>query len=442
MEVKGLNKKLDADKILPAFAETLESFCKQMLPHGHRDGNKWICGSLADDEGDSCAVWLDSGTFCDTNPTADHVKGSPVDLWKALFGPMHFREVLKGMERWMKDGTLLDGGKGQPTKNTFNKKRSLSERREELLQHIERLNKGVEFRKRELRWLGGESHKTIEPPYDYGNERIGVCGQVVAAKDVHSFLAAHHTHLDRYQTQLDVTNWLMLPPEERLSVYTQDVIEQPEVLSKICVWRGISPDAFQWLAQHRYFGVGTHYWFENDSETFSEEGKLSLGVWCQTTAVFPIYDEQGKLTSFHHRILPSGACQPKVPWFCEPAGEKLSPMIIGDVSTADLVVIAESTWDAIAYIDLRKLWTWTEYRWAVIATRGASNAQRLPAALIKQGAVVVRLLQNDAGNAAWVASLPLMPQAEHQEICPPAGIKDLNDWMREAGAETVLQAIW
>ena len=92
------------------------------------------CVTVGDEEGDSCAVWLDSGTFNDTNPPAEHVKGSPVDLWKALFGGMSFRDVLKGMERWMKDGTLPDGSKGRPTKTTSSKKRNLSERREELLQ--------------------------------------------------------------------------------------------------------------------------------------------------------------------------------------------------------------------------------------------------------------------------------------------------------------------
>jgi hypothetical protein len=425
MEVKGLSKKLDKNIILPNFAETLESFCEQMLPNGHRDGDKWICGSLQDDEGDSCAIWLNSGTFNDSNPTAEHVKGGPADLWRALFGEMSFPAALRGMERWMKDGTLPDGAQGRPTKNTSSKKRSLSERREELLQDIARLNEGVKEREKELKWLGESDCKQKG---DWNSP----CW--ISKKDTKTFLAAHRAHLNRYQTQLDVTDWLMLPPEERLSVYVQDVTEQSEVLSRICQWRAISPDTFHWLAQHRYFGIGTHYWFENDAEMFSEEGKLSPGVWCQKTAVFPIYNEQGKLTSFHHRVLPNGAWQPKVPWFVEPAGEKLSPMIIGDVSTADLVVIAESTWDIIAYIDLRGLCQ--ETGWAAIATRGASNAQRLPAALIKQDAVVLRLLQNDAGNAAWVMSLPTMPQVEHREIRPPDGIKDLNDWMREAGSAT------
>lgn len=132
----------------------------------------------------------------------------------------------------------------------------------------------------------------------------------------------------------------------------------------------------------------------------------------------------------------------KPQWYYKPKGCPSHPYVIGDVITADLVVIAESTWDAIAYIDLRKLWTWKKHAWCAIATRGAGNAQRIPAHQIKDGAVVVRLLQNDAANAAWVNSLPVMPQVEHGEIAPPDGIKDINDWIREAGAENVSKAIW
>jgi hypothetical protein len=64
-------------------------------------------------------------------------------------------------------------------------------------------------------------------------------------------------------------------------------------------------------------------------------------------------------------------------WRYNPKGCIAQPYIIGDVSTADLVVIAESTWDMIAYIDLRKLYNWKR-PWCAIATRGAGNAQRIP----------------------------------------------------------------
>jgi hypothetical protein len=61
------------EEAIEAFQETLESFCEMMLPGGYRSGNKWICGDLHDGEGKSCAVFLDTGGFNDTNPAADHV---------------------------------------------------------------------------------------------------------------------------------------------------------------------------------------------------------------------------------------------------------------------------------------------------------------------------------------------------------------------------------
>jgi hypothetical protein len=129
-------------------------------------------------------------------------------------------------------------------------------------------------------------------------------------------------------------------------------------------------------------------------------------------------------------------------WRYNPKGCPAAPYIIGDVSTADLVVIAESTWDAVAYLDLRKLYRWTKHTWAVIVTRGAGNATRIPADQIKKGAVVVRLVQNDAANAAWVASLPVVPQADHRLLQPPDEDKDLNDWIRRIGADAVHQDLY
>jgi hypothetical protein len=139
----------------------------------------------------------------------------------------------------------------------------------------------------------------------------------------------------------------------------------------------------------------------------------------------PFTNKQGHKVWYY---TPKGFCPP-LPW------------IVGDVATADLVVIAESTWDVIAYIDLRQLYNWKR-PWCAIGTRGAGNATRIPADQIKEGAVVLRLLQNDAANAAWVNSLPAIPQTQHREIKPPKGIKDLNDWIREAGADGVYQSLY
>jgi hypothetical protein len=91
------------DAAISAFQDTLDSFCETVLPGGYRLGNKWICGDLQDGKGKSCAVFLDSGGFNDTNPSADHVKGSVLDLWTAIFGVTDIGEIIAGMEAWVED---------------------------------------------------------------------------------------------------------------------------------------------------------------------------------------------------------------------------------------------------------------------------------------------------------------------------------------------------
>jgi hypothetical protein len=234
--------------------------------------------------------------------------------------------------------------------------------------------------------------------------------------------------------------------------------------------RGLSPEVFLWLVDNGYIACAYErkeikktsvkseheaflQWVENDKKDVVEEPTPPEVIEYFNIA-FPVYRdvEPGEDVPEYQKSLPT-AYQfygMHIPWTdrdghkhwrYDPKGCPAHPYIINDVASADLVVIAESTWDAIAFIDLRKLWTWKR-PWCVIATRGAGNAHRIPANEIKEGAVVVRLLQNDAANAAWVNSLPVMPQVEHREIAPPDGIKDINDWIREAGAENVLKAIW
>jgi hypothetical protein len=64
---------------------------------------------------------------------------------------------------------------------------------------IKRLTKMIEEREAQLKWLDGATHKTVEPPYDYGDKRMGVCGQVVNAESVRTFLEAHWKHLAEYE---------------------------------------------------------------------------------------------------------------------------------------------------------------------------------------------------------------------------------------------------
>jgi hypothetical protein len=101
------------------------------------------------------------------------------------------------------------------------------------------------------------------------------------------------------------------------------------------------------------------------------------------------------------------------------------------LAESDLVVIAESQWDAIAFIDLYKLFERGADRpWAAISTRGAANGHIVPADLIKADARVMLLRQNDPADANWFRDLPYAVQVRGRLVRPPEGVKDLNDWMR------------
>jgi excisionase family DNA binding protein len=115
-------------------------------------------------------------------------------------------------------------------------------------------------------------------------------------------------------------------------------------------------------------------------------------------------------------------------WRYEPKGIPSEPLIIGDLAAADIVLIGESTWDPIAYLDEYRLYK--EDGWAIVITRGARNAKLFPAELVKPEAVILALAQNDAANAQWLKELTQrVPGREVTVIRPPDECKDYNDYV-------------
>ena len=131
-------------------------------------------------------------------------------------------------------------------------------------------------------------------------------------------------------------------------------------------------------------------------------------------------------------------------WRYEPKGNRLGsvPFIIGDLAAADGVVIGESTWDIVAFIELGKLYERGPDRpWVTIATRGAGDAKRIPVSQIKPDATILLLLQNDRANERWYDGLPLEIRKRGRLIIPPTGIKDLNDWMQKLPTEEIRKSL-
>jgi len=63
-------------------------------------------------------------------------------------------------------------------------------------------------------------------------------------------------------------------------------------------------------------------------------------------------------------------------WMYWPKGITSEPLVIGELASAEIVVLAESQWDLFAFADLYGMHKGAT-PWAGIATRGASNARKL-----------------------------------------------------------------
>jgi hypothetical protein len=444
-KVKGLGKaekEEEAEHILDDFLETLPDFCASVLFNGAQRGDEWVCSDLQNSpceaEGlGSCNINLAKGVFHDHNPAADPEKGGMLDMWRAIFG-VSKGDAIKGIKQWNKDRTLPDGSKGVVS----GKKVELSED-----SIIEAQDEYEESRVKMIHAF----QTWIEDSEEHGG---------TPEKTKH-----YENLIDEMISQIFTRRWLQAVE------CTQAVREK--FAGELAEMRGLSKEVFLWLIdsgniacvydrkeiKKAPFETEEGVWVEPEPEII-EHFNIAFPVCCD---IPPGFEPRGwtvneielkgggpgrhNMNDPAPTVLVLGMHIPWTDyktgvkhWRYTPKGCPAHPYAIGDARTADLVIIAESTWDIIAYIDLRKLYTWKR-PWCAVATRGARNAQRIPASQIKQGAVVLRLLQNDAANAAWVSSLPAIPQAEHREITPPDGIKDLNDWMK-AGADNVLKAIW
>src|SRR3981081_2987523 len=105
-------------------------------------------------------------------------------------------------------------------------------------------------------------------------------------------------------------------------------------------------------------------------------------------------------------------------WVSSPKGRGMQPWIVGDLAKAEVVIIGESTWDPVAFVDCFDLYREPE-PFAFIATRSANNASKIPVDKINPDAVILLLLQNDEANEIWHSELPLEIQKRGRRVNPP-----------------------
>jgi hypothetical protein len=461
--------KLDTDRILDDFLDTLPDFCDSCIPNGSRRGDEWDCSDIFNSElseGDrgSCSVNLRTGKFKDQNPGADVQSGGPYTLFSAITG-LKGAKAYRAMEAWNKDRTLPDGTKGVAS----GKRVELSEG-----STIEAQDKFEVERLKDIgMWQNWKKDAIKNGPPRGANFFInGICANEINAEEwIAEKTTQYENSIAWLVSDIFTRRWLQAVE------CTQDSTTREKFSGELAEMRGLSKEVFCWLIDEGYLACVYERKETPQPAIITDEGvweepppivkeyfniafpvcrdvtpDMSVPHWAgrrynhpDTTVAYSPYPEEIGLplatVQFFGMHIPYTDRHGVKHWCYKPKGCPSYPYIIGDVATADLVVITESTWDAIAFIDLRKLYSWKR-PWCTIVTRGASNATRFPADQIKTGAVVVRLLQNDAANAAWVRSLPAIPQAEHREIKPPKGIKDLNDWIREAGADGVFQSLY
>jgi len=472
-ELGNIISKAEKDRIIEEFKETLLDFCQSVIPNGSRRGDEWDCSDILNSElteGDrgSCSVNLKTGKFKDQNESATHRKGGPYTLFCAVTG-LKGAEAYRAMRKWTEDHTLPDGSKGVATG-----------KRVELSEGVT-IEATDDFERDRIKWIGVYLAWT-DDAMEHGLQPIPNTIHLNADGTRVDFSPAAQAAF-KARTKARNDNRIAWAISDIYSRHWEQLAGATQIVkdgfaSGLAEKRGLSKEVFLWLIDNGYIALLYDRKEIKQAPIINEDGEEEEQppqIIEHTNIGFPVcrevttdddipewaggrdYIDAGHppsnlLLSWKDREEMRKRGEPTIffygmhipytnkfgkQWRYEPKGYcPAHPYIIGDVSTADLVVIAESTWDIIAYIDLRKLYNWKR-PWCAIGTRGAGNAKRIPAALIKEGAVVVRLIQNDAGNAAWVGSLPEMSQATHRELQPPAEDKDLNDWIKRLGADSV-----
>jgi hypothetical protein len=131
-------------------------------------------------------------------------------------------------------------------------------------------------------------------------------------------------------------------------------------------------------------------------------------------------------------------------WRVHPCGIPQTPIIYRNPAEAELVIIAESSFDMDRVIDELQLWN-SDKRWAAICTKGAGNALAVPDVFQPEAQILVAM-QRDEPAKKWLADLsthlmrPLyvlkVPDSidkGRKESDPK--INDIDDWFRFGGAD-------
>jgi P4 family phage/plasmid primase-like protien len=179
-------------------------------------------------------------------------------------------------------------------------------------------------------------------------------------------------------------------------------------LQELAAWRGYSIESCHWLRDHGHIG--------------SHDGHFA----------FPVGEPHGALTGCHYL-----ADQDNKIWKFSPGGPA-HPLIIGDIDSAIVVHVFESTWDGLALYDRMSLWeTEDQSLTAIIITRGATNTAKIRGLVHDRSRVFV-WPQNDEQKSngkipseEWFTGIRANIGCAFQRVNTPSNYSDLNDWTRD-----------
>jgi AAA domain-containing protein len=175
-------------------------------------------------------------------------------------------------------------------------------------------------------------------------------------------------------------------------------------IDKVCPWRGFSRSYIVWVDEHRQFGC------------------TKKGEWA-----FPVVVD-GAIVAAHIR-------QHDGKWRYYPTlkdlGISLTPLIVGNLATAEKVFVGESPWDVFAVLD--KLGIQHGEPIAGIATRSAINAALVATVEFRPGIEIYVIPQNDDPGQSWAQSVGTALAREFRLITVPTKFKDANDWLKALG---------
>jgi hypothetical protein len=450
---EGIGNK-SAGKIIEEFQETLPIFCETVLFNGHRNSDEWVVSNLDNDrsagEG-SCYVNLRTGCYYDFNPAADNQKGGPLDLWKSLFGVDETHEALAGIQKWVATGALPNGIGISADPRARRLAKMKEEGGDALLEASDDLEKMwlhdiLVYRQFiahcDLLAEKGWKDRPGETTY-WGHKKVTEIDWREVARQKHR---DHGEAIRALKSLFHTHRWQ--------KVVANSVANKADIAVLLADYRGLSPGIFEGLIEGGYLAL------IKTERVGKEQLQIAFPVCREaemdfkpTKRAFKPHPNPNILVEYaperrsekwieflgmHLRWF-KGEFGLGGAWAYYPKGLQIEPLIIGDLKQATAIILAESQWDLIAFADLYELHR-ARFPWAGIATRGSANA-RLPIEKLPSEATLLAILQNDKANRIWRQRIPLEISPSIREIIPPAGIKDLNNWMRVASASEIRIAL-